>query len=66
MIPVEGHKNLFRDENSGAIVNLDSFGYQNYINTRSEKKKQKTELESLKNEVNEIKSLLLQLVNESK
>ena len=27
MIPVEGHKNLYRDENSGAILNTDSSGY---------------------------------------
>jgi SPX domain protein involved in polyphosphate accumulation len=66
MIPVEGHKNLFRDENTGAILNCDSFAYQNYINTRNEKKKQKNEIEKLKNEVSEIKSLLLQLINESK
>jgi hypothetical protein len=66
MIPVEGHKNLFRDEDTGAIINCDSISYQNYINTRSKKRKQKNEFEDLKNEVNEIKSLLLQLINESK
>ena len=27
MIPVEGHKNLFRDENTGAILNVDSNAY---------------------------------------
>ena len=31
MIPVEGHKNLFRDENTGAILNCDSNSYNNYI-----------------------------------
>jgi hypothetical protein len=66
MIPVEGHKNLFRDENTGAILNCDSVGYQNYINTRNEKRKQKDEINQLKNDVNEIKSLLLQLISESK
>jgi hypothetical protein len=66
MIPVEGHKNLFRDETTGAILNCDSVGYQNYINTRNERKKQKDEIDQLKNDVNEIKSLLLQLINESK
>ena len=30
MIPVEGHKNLFRDETSGAIINHDSLGYSQY------------------------------------
>ena len=27
MIPVEGHKHLYRDEKSGAIVNCDNTGY---------------------------------------
>ena len=27
MIPVEGHKNLFRDEKTGAIINMDTSGY---------------------------------------
>ena len=26
MIPVEGHKNLFRDENTNAIINTDTIG----------------------------------------
>ena len=30
MIPVEGHKNLFRDEKTGAINNTDDRGYSNY------------------------------------
>jgi SPX domain protein involved in polyphosphate accumulation len=66
MIPVEGHFNLFRDEHSGAIINSDTKEYQNYIRVRNEKKRQREEIEQLKNDVNEIKSLLLQLINESK
>ena len=34
MIQVEGHKNLFRDENSNAIVNTDRAAYNDYINSR--------------------------------
>ena len=30
MIPVEGHKNLFRDESTGAIINCDNTAYQNF------------------------------------
>ena len=30
MIPVEGHKHLYRDEKSGAIINTDSHGYSQY------------------------------------
>jgi SPX domain protein involved in polyphosphate accumulation len=65
MIPVEGHVNLFRDETSGAIINKDSVGYQNYIRLRNERKKQKEEIDKLKNDVNEIKNLLLELINKN-
>ena len=34
MIPVEGHKNLFRDEKTGAIVNMDKTGYSNYMSDK--------------------------------
>jgi hypothetical protein len=73
MIRVDGHKNLFRDEQTGAIINCDSLSYQKYINMREEKRKQKTEIEDLKlttselkNEITEIKSLLKNFINEFK
>ena len=37
MIKVEGHSNLYRDENTGAIVNCDTAGYNQYINTIAQK-----------------------------
>ena len=36
MIPVEGHKNLYREE-SGAIVNTDTNGYANYMKAKNKK-----------------------------
>lgn len=66
MIPVEGHINLFRDEQSGAIVNLDTKEYQNYVRLRNERKRQREEIEQLKNDVSEIKQLLKELINGSK
>lgn len=65
MIPVEGHINLFRDEKSGAIINTDSVGYQNYVKIRNERKKQKEEIDQLKKDVNEIKNLLIELINKN-
>lgn len=65
MIRVEGHKNLYRDENSNAIVNCDTGAYNHYIRMRDEKKKQKEEIDQLKNDVNEIKSMLKELLNGS-
>lgn len=66
MIPVEGDKNLFRDENSGAIVNCDTLGYAQYLKMKNEKKKQREEIEQIKKDIDEIKFLLKELVNGSK
>ena len=61
MIPVEGHKNLFRDEKSGAIVSTDTFGYSDYKRERVRKMDEKTELDDMKRDIDEIKSLLKEL-----
>ena len=65
MIPIEGHKNLYRDENTGAILNADNIEYNNYLKLRNEKLKQKNEIDNLKKELSEIKSLIRRLFNES-
>jgi len=62
MIRVEGQKHLFR-EDSGAIVNTDTNEYSQYVRLRSERKKQKEEIEGLKNDISEIKSLLMEIIN---
>lgn len=66
MIPIEGHKNLYRDENTGAILNGDNIEYNNYLKLRDEKLKQKNEIDNLKKELSEIKSLLKELTNGSR
>ena len=48
MIKVEGHSNLYRDENTGAIVNCDTAGYNQYINTITQKDLRKKELNDIK------------------
>ena len=62
MIPVEGHKNLYRDEKSGAIINTDSHGYSQYKKSRNIKLNQKEEIDSMKKDIEEIKNLLRLIV----
>tara|TARA_B100000287_G_C20245425_1_gene627827 strand:- start:118 stop:318 length:201 start_codon:yes stop_codon:yes gene_type:complete len=62
MIPVEGHKNLYRDEDSGAIINHDNEGYSQYVRLRDGKKSEKEELDRMRRDIDEIKSLLKELV----
>ena len=63
---VEGHPNLFRDQKTGAIVNCDNVSYKQYLNSISNRMNTKKEIENLKNDVEEIKSLLKELINETR
>ena len=59
---VEGHKHLFR-EDSGAIVNTDTAEYLQYVKLRAEKKKQREEIDQIKTDISEIKSLRMEIIN---
>jgi hypothetical protein len=58
MIKVEGHSNLYRDENSGAIINYDSVAYNQYVNSINQKELKQKELDDMRRDIDEIKSLL--------
>ena len=63
MLPVEGHKNLFRDENNNAIINTDESAYNDYMNTRRINSDKKAELDAMKNEIETLKSMLNELAS---
>ena len=63
MLPVEGHKNLFRDENTNAIVSTDRAAYNDYMNTRRLNSDKKAEMDEVKRELAELKSLLKDLAS---
>ena len=67
---VEGHGDLARDPETNTIVNVNKTEYDQYIAKRKAKseKNQKVQtmeedLANVKNELNEIKSLLRELIN---
>jgi|TARA_B100000963_G_scaffold346123_1_gene350990 hypothetical protein len=67
---VKDHSDLVRDPETGSIINVNSLDYEKYVARRKIKneKKVKTmnmeeDLARLKDEMNEIKSLLKELVN---
>jgi len=62
MIRVEGHPNLYRDERTGAIVNCDNVGYEQHVRYLENREKQKRDMNDLRKELDEIKSLLRNLV----
>ena len=67
---VEGHSNLVRENNSNAILNTNYSEYENYIQSRTKRKQgsdridtMENDLKSLKDDINEIKTLLRALSN---
>jgi hypothetical protein len=66
MIRVEGYQNLYRDEESGAIINCDTFEYDQYLKRLSYKDNQKRELDNMRKDIDEIKQLLKEIINGSK
>lgn len=69
-IKVEGHSELVREQNSHAVINTDTTAYNSYMRMMENKKKQRDqlrdavrEINSLKCEMHEIKSLLMQLMD---
>ena len=64
---IEGNQDLARDPMTGSIVNVNDLEYQQYVAVRKSKKEKNAsvedDLDRLKSEMNEIKSLLKDLVN---
>ena len=62
LIPVEGYTTLGRDPASNAILNTDTTQYEAYIKARNEARKKTKEIKDLKDEVQELKRLVNDLV----
>ena len=62
LIPVEGHNSLGRDPNSNAIINTDLTAYESYKKARTEARRKAAEMDALKDEVAELKSLVKGLI----
>ena len=62
LIPVEGHITLGRDPASNAILNTDTSQYDAYIKARENAKMKERSLQDLKDEVEELKRLVKDLV----
>ena len=63
MIPVKGYSDLYRDENSNAILNCSDVEYNEYLKVKNIIINQKTEIDTIKKDIEEIKLLLYSLVN---
>jgi len=60
---VEGRSDLFRDTDSGAIVNTDRSAYLAYKTKQQQRLNEMGRIEKLQNEIDEIKSLLYKVID---
>tara|TARA_B100000287_G_scaffold145568_1_gene137371 strand:+ start:2543 stop:2764 length:222 start_codon:yes stop_codon:yes gene_type:complete len=67
---VKGHTDLIRDNSTGAILNNNSSQYDNYLKRRAQRQQgqdridnMESDLKNLKDDINEIKTLLRALSN---
>ena len=61
-LKVKDNDNLYRDVNSGAIINTDNSAFEKYKRSKLKFQNMEHELNYLKGEISEIKNLLKQLV----
>ena len=71
LVPVENHKDLWRDPSTNGIINNNTTEYDNYIRNYNRLKQQELELQKLKSDVaslssniDDIKTMLKLLVKE--
>ena len=62
-IKVEGHSNLYRDPDSGAVINSRRADYERYMKAKANREGMVSEINTLKQELDEIKQLLKKLTN---
>ena len=69
-LKVEGHSGLYRDSQTNSIVNRNTSDFKQYMSQKKTRDNEhqkvdviEQDLTNLKNEINEIKSLLKELVN---
>jgi hypothetical protein len=62
-IKVEGSNSLYRDKETGAIIDFGQSEYNAYISQRQRRINEKNEFDRMKNDIEEIKSLLKEFLN---
>lgn len=70
---VEGHVDLARDPKTNSIINVNRFDYEQYVSRRAAKNEKnlkvqtiEEEVANIKNDIDEIKSMLKEFLNGSR
>ena len=62
LLKVKDHDGFYKDTSSGAVINKNNSDYQQYVETRDRLLSEKERLDSIENDINDIKSLLLKVL----
>jgi len=72
-VKIEGHKGLVKDLTNGGVINIDKNAYKHYQmsvlaakKNIEEKQTMQQEINNMKNDINEIKQMLVALINKEK
>ena len=57
-LKVKDSGSLYRDEESGAIINCSNSQYEEYLKLKEQKMKEVSEMEKLKDDVDELKDMM--------
>ena len=57
-VKVKDSGSLYRDEDSGAILNCSDSEYNNYLKLKQQKLKEASEMDKLKDDVDELKDMM--------
>ena len=63
MLPIKDNNGLFRDERTNAVVNCNDNEYNEYIKIKEQKLSEKSELDKLKSDIDEIKDAIKIILN---
>ena len=73
VVKIQDRESLVRDMTSGAVINRDKTEYENYLIKRNATKQMKLQIEKnseeiaeIKNDISEIKQLLISLINKER
>lgn len=61
-VNIQNRPGMQRDMNSGAIINTDNTAYQKALNAKLAAEKKEEELQSIKEDVQELKNLMNQII----
>tara|TARA_B100000524_G_scaffold3014_1_gene1854 strand:+ start:1822 stop:2031 length:210 start_codon:yes stop_codon:yes gene_type:complete len=62
-IKVKDSGSLYRDEESGAILNCSDSEYNSYLKLKEKKMREVSEMDKLKNDVDELKDMMKLILN---